>query len=145
MKLGDLYRVLLLLYPADFRRQFSEEMISVFEQRAGERFANRDSQQVAWLATEFLSIVKGAQTMWLTRSLPFQHNSSSSDAAFPIESSLTVAELTTRRHAAIKAMCAAIAKHDFINARQYSDEEARLKHLLAKMERSIPVEQSRTA
>ena len=44
MKLIDLYRVLLLLYPADFRQQFSEEMISVFEQRAGERLANRDSR-----------------------------------------------------------------------------------------------------
>jgi hypothetical protein len=145
MKLRDLYRVLLLLYPADFRRQFSEEMISVFEQRPGERFANRGSQQVAWLATEFLSIVKGAHTMWLTRILPFQHNFSSSAAELPTESSLTIAEVTTRRHAAIKGMCAAIAKHDFINARQYSDEEARLKHLLAEMEKADLVGQGRTA
>jgi hypothetical protein len=142
MKLGDVYRVLLRLYPADFRRQFSEEMISVFEQRAGERFANRDSQPVAWLAMEFLSIVKGAHTMWITRILPFQRNFSSSDAA---ETSPTVAEVAHRRQAAIKAMCEAIAKHDFINARRYSNEEARLKHLLAEMDRGISMGQSRTA
>lgn len=145
MKPRDSYRVLLLLYPADFRKQFSEEMISVFEQRAGERFANRDSQQVVWLAIEFLSVVKGAYIMWSTRILPIQRSSSSSDGALPTEASLTIAELTIRRQAAIKAMCQAIAKHDFINARQYSDEEARLKHLLAEMETGILVGESRTA
>jgi hypothetical protein len=144
MKLGDFYRVLLLLYPADFRRQFSEEMISVFEQRTGERFANRDSKQ-GWLAIEFFSIVKGAHTMWLTRILPIQRSTSSSDAAFSAETPLTIAEITSRRHTAIKDMCTSIAKHDFINARQYSDEEARLKHLLAEMEKADLVGQSRTA
>jgi hypothetical protein len=142
LKLSDLYRVLLLLYPADFRSQFSEEMISVFQQRAGERFANRDSQPIAWLAIEFLSIVKGAHTMWLTRILPFHHNSSSCDAT---EAPLTVAEVAHRRRAAIKGMCTAIAKHDFINARRYSNEEARLEHLLAEMNRGISIGQSRTA
>jgi hypothetical protein len=142
MKFGDLYRVLLLLYPADFRRHFSAEMLSVFEQRAGERFANRDSQPVTWLAIEFLSIVKGAHTMWLSRILPIHRNCSSSDAAFPTEASLTVAEVARRRHAAIKDMCTSIAKHDFINARRYSDEEARLKYLLAEMERGVLVGES---
>jgi hypothetical protein len=142
MKLSDVYRVLLLLYPADFRSQFSEEMISVFEQRAGERFASRDSQPVAWLVIELLDIVKGAYTMWLTRILPFHRNSSSSDAA---ETSLTVAEVAHRRQVAIKAMCEAIGKHDFINARRYSIEEARLKHLLAEMDRGISMGQGLTA
>jgi hypothetical protein len=142
MKLTDLYRVLLLLYPVNFRRQFSEEMISVFEQRAGERFANRDSLPVAWLAIEFLSMVKGAHTMWLTRILPIHRDSSSSDAT---DAPLTVAEVSRRRHSAIKAMCEAIAKHDFINARLYSNEETRLKHLLVEMERRISMGRSRTA
>jgi hypothetical protein len=145
MKLGDLYRVLLLLYPADFRQQFSEEMISVFEQRTGERLANRDSRPVAWLAIEFLGIVKGAHTMWLTRILPTQRSSSSSDAPFSAETPLTIAEVASRRHATIKAMCTSIAKHDFINARRYSNEEARLNHLLAEMEKADLVGQSRTA
>jgi hypothetical protein len=145
MKLIGLYRVLLLLYPADFRQQFSEEMISVFEQRAGERLANRDSQRHAWLAIEFLGIVKGAQTMWLTRILPFQRNPSSSDAAFSEETPLTIAEVASRRHAAIQDMCTSIAKHDFINAREHSNEEVSLKHLLAEMEKADLVGQSRTA
>ena len=83
--------------------------------------------------------------MWSTRILPIQRSSSSSDGALPTEASLTIAEVTTRRHAAIKSMCQAIAKHDFISARQYSDEEARLKHLLAEMETGILVGESRTA
>lgn len=145
MKLGDFYRVLLLLYPAEFRRQFSEEMISVFEQRASERFANRDAKQVVWLAVEFFSIVKGAHTMWLSRILPIQRDFSSSDAELPTQAPLTMAQITSRRHTAIKDMCTSIAKHDFINARQYSDEEARLKHLLAEMERADLVGQTRTA
>jgi hypothetical protein len=145
MKPRDLYRFLLLLYPADFRTQFSDEMISVFEQRAGERFANRDSEQVVWLASEFFSIVKGAHTMWLSRILPIQGKSSSSDPELPTEASLTIAEITTRRQVAIKAMCAAIAKHDFSNARQCSDEEARLNYLLGEMERGISAAKSRTA
>lgn len=145
MKLSDLYRALLLLYPQDFRRQFSEEMIFVFEQRAGERFANRESQPVAWLAIEFLSIVKGAHAMWLTGILPIHRNSTSSDGAFPAEASLTVAEVACRRHAAIKDMCISIAKHDFINARRYSNEEERLEDLLAEMERGILLGQSTTA
>jgi hypothetical protein len=142
MKLGDLYRVLLLLYPADFRQQFSEEMISVFEQRTGERLANRDSRPAAWLAIEFLSVVKGAHSMWLTRILPIQRSSSSSDASFSAETPLTIAEVANRRHTAIKDLCTSIAKHDFINARKYSNEEARLKHLLAEMEKADLVVES---
>jgi hypothetical protein len=138
MEPADLYRFLLLLYPADFHTQFSAEMISVFKQRAGERFANGDSKQVVWLASEFLGIVKGAHNMWLSRVIPIQRNSSSLDPELPTEVSLTIAEVTTRRQVAIKAMCRAIAKHDFIHARQYSDEEARLKYLLGEMERGRP-------
>lgn len=83
--------------------------------------------------------------MWLTRILPTQRSSSSSDAPFSAETPLTIAEVASRRHATIKAMCTSIAKHDFINARRYSNEEARLNHLLAEMEKADLVGQSRTA
>ena len=51
MKLSDLYRFLLLLYPASFRRQFSEEMISVLEQ-----------EQASALRTEILYPSPGWQS-----------------------------------------------------------------------------------
>jgi hypothetical protein len=43
---------------------------------------------------------------------------------------LTIAEAAKQRDAAIQNMVAAIADHDFIDARRYSDAEVRLKNLL---------------
>src|ERR1700691_760867 len=126
MRATDFYRGLLLLYPADFRNQFSGEMISVFEQGAGERFADRNSAPVAFFVIEFLSLLKGAFIMWLAETLTQHHNPS---AAEPPDTPI-VEELTKQRAAAIKKMCASIAEHDFNTARQYSYEEARLKNLL---------------
>jgi hypothetical protein len=143
MTVSDLYRVSLLLYPADFRRQFSEEMITVFEQSAGERFANRNTPPVAFLIIEFFSIVKGAYIMQLSRILGMRRNSL--QAAVATGEPLTIAELSSRRHAAIQDMCASIASHDFRSARRYSDEEARLKYLLDERERGMSVVESRTA
>ena len=126
MRATDFYRGFLLLYPADFRNQFSGEMISVFEQRAGERFADRNSAPVAFFVIEFLSLLKGAFIMWLAETLTQDRNPSPVDATdLP-----AVEELTKQRATAIKKMCASIAEHDFNTARQYSYEEARLKNLL---------------
>lgn len=126
MRATDVYRGLLLLYPADFRNQFSGEMISVFEQRAGERFADRNSAPVAFFVIEFLSLLKGAFIMWLAETLTQDRNPSPADAT----DTPTLEELTKLRATAIKKMCASIAEHDFNTARQYSYEEARLKNLL---------------
>ena len=126
MRASHFYRGLLLLYPADFRHQFSGEMISVFEQRAGERFADRNSAPLAFFVIEFLSLLKGAFTMWLAETLTQDRNPSLADAP----DTPTVEELTKQRATAIRKMCASIAEHDFNTARQYSYEEARLKNLL---------------
>ena len=130
MSFSNTYRILLLLYPAEFRRQFSAEMICVFEQRGSEYFADRRSATFAFLLTEFFSIVKGAYIMWFAKILPVKHNN------LPLESTpsghepITLAEATEQRDAAIKNMVASIAKHDFSNARRYSEEETRLKNLI---------------
>jgi hypothetical protein len=126
MRATDFYRGLLLLYPANFRNQFSGEMISVFEQRAGERFADRNSAPVAFFVIEFLSLLKGAFIMWLPDTLTQDRNPSPADTP----DTPTVEELTKQRATAIRKMCASIAEHDFSTARQYSYEEARLKNLL---------------
>jgi len=128
MSFSDTYRILLLLYPADFRRQFSAEMICVFEQRAREYFADRRSTTFAFLLTEFSSIVKGAYIMWFTKILPVNRCSVPVDPA--TSKPLTVEEATKQRHVAISNMVASIAKHDFSNARRYSEEEIRLKSLV---------------
>ena len=128
MNASDFYRALLHLYPATSRRQFSEEMICVFEQRAREGFANRKSAFVAFLLGEFSSIVRGAYIMWLANILPSKP--SFSDAVDSTSEPLSIAEVARLRDAAIRNMVAAIARHDFHNARRYSYEEARLKTLL---------------
>ena len=83
--------------------------------------------------------------MWTTKILPVRRKSSSPVTDRSSEASLTLAEAGTLRQQAIHAMCQALADHDFTSARQYSDEEARLKHLIAEMGAAKHVEQGRTA
>jgi hypothetical protein len=146
MRLTNTYQTLLLLYPADFRRQFSAEMLCVFEQRAGERFANGKSATIAFVLGEFFSIVKGAYTMWFARILQINRNHLPSPPTSSNFEPLTLAEATKQRETAIRNMVASIARHDFTNARRYSEEETGLKNLiqdLAKDSRQITSPASR--
>lgn len=132
IKTTTLFRALLWLYPSEFRQDFSQEMISVFEQRAGERFADRGAASFAFLLTEFFAIVKGANIMWFSNILPTRHEQSESGAT--TTHILSAEEATKLRNQAIEKMVAAIADHDFVKARRYSDEEARLKHVLEELQ-----------
>src|ERR1700726_2636470 len=108
MRIVDLYRGLLFVYPADFRDQFSEEMISVFQQKASERPEN-----LKFLLGEFSSIVKGACIMWLAKILTRDSAPSEAEDATCIP--VTVSELVRQRQTTIKKMVASIAAHDFLN------------------------------
>ena len=130
MRFSNTYRILLFLYPADFRRRFSAEMLLVFEQRVNEHLANRGSGPFAFLLIEFWGIMKGAYIMWFAKILGNNRKSLSREATTSSIEPLTVAEATKRRDAAIKNMVASIAKHDFSSARRYSYEETRLKNLI---------------
>jgi hypothetical protein len=68
--------------------------------------------------------------MWLGKILPMNRNRSASGSAFVTTATLSFEDATKQRDLAIRNMVAAIANHDFVNARQYSDEEARLKEVL---------------
>ena len=138
MRVVDLYRGLLFLYPGDFRNQFSEEMISVFQQRAGER-----PETFQFFLSEFSGIAKGACIMWLAKILT--RNPSPSEAEDATCTPVTTAELNSQRQAAIRKMVASIAKHDFLNARRYSYEEVRLKRILRDLEDGISVPGRSTA
>ena len=130
MRAANLYRWVLLLYPPEFRQQFSEEMISVFQQRSGEHFANRRFASFAFVLKEFFGVVKGAHVMWLSKFLPVDHDGLRPDTSVSSTATLTASEVKLQREAAIRNMVAAIAGHDFINARRYSYEEMRLKKIL---------------
>jgi hypothetical protein len=138
MRISNLYRGLLSLYPADFRKQFSEEMFCVFEQRAGERFAR--SAPVGFVLAELSSIVREAYPMWLAKILPVHRHRS--DVVAATDASPTLAELMKHRETAIKNMVASIATHDFINARRYSYEAHRLNNLLQNLQNGKSVEHS---
>ena len=128
MRFSNAYRILLFLYPAEFRRRFSAEMLFVFEQSANEAPADRGSASFAFLLTEFSGIMKGAYIMWFAKIIGRKRLSQ--EATTSSIEPLTVAEATKRRDAAIKNMVASIAKHDFSSARQYSYEETRLKNVI---------------
>jgi hypothetical protein len=130
MTIGSFYCRLLWLYPTEFRKQFSEEMLSVFEQKASERCANRKPVPFGFLLIEFSSIVQGAYVMWLKQILSMDRNGAPSDSSTTVELAPDYEEATKQRSLAIQNMVAAIAKHDFIAARRYSDEEARLKVII---------------
>jgi hypothetical protein len=132
MKTSAIYRGLLRLYPSAFRQQFSEEMISVFEQRAGEHFAHRQTASFAFLLTEFSGIVRGAYIMWLSNISTLHRRQSESGAA--ASSILSGEEAAKLRSQVIQQMVAAIADHDFVAARRFSDEEARLKQVIEELE-----------
>ena len=140
MKVVDLYRGLLFLYPGDFRNQFSEEMISVFQQRAGER-----PETFQFFLSEFSGIAKGACIMWLAKILTLDRNSAPREAEDATSTPVTIAELASQRQTAIRKMVASIAKHDFLNARRYSYEEVRLKRILRDLEDGISAPRGSTA
>jgi hypothetical protein len=138
MTVGSLYRGMLWLYPSDFRKQFSEEMICVFEQRAGERVADRESASFAFLLIEFSGILKGAYIMWLGKIRLSNRNRSASDSALITTPIVSFEDATKRRDLAIRNMVAAIADHNFVSARRYSDEEARLKQIIEQLQSNAP-------
>jgi hypothetical protein len=125
---------LLWLYPPDYRRQFSEEMTSVFEQRSGEISKEHRILSWAFLLSETSGIFKGAFLMWLTKIRAINRTRSQRGPELPVTPLLSLEEVARQRAAAIRSMVAAIAEHDFVAARRNSDEEVRLAQLLATLE-----------
>jgi hypothetical protein len=156
------YRMLVRLYPGDFRRQFSGEMLHVFEQRASERFAFGKTASIVFVFREFASLLRGAQTMWMAKvfstakdvlkdnlvpdrkkehvllPLLFRREKTLIGAGDETgdtnpETVLNAADIQKLRDAAINNMVRAIAGHDFPGARHYSAEENRLQRLLREV------------
>jgi hypothetical protein len=165
------YRILLGLYPGDFRQQFSGEMLHVFEQRASERFAFGKTASIVFVFREFGSLLRGAQTMWMDKVFSTAKQVSKDNLVSdrkkkhvllplffrqektPIaaghqtgdansETGLSSADIQRLRDAAVNNMVRAIAGHDFPGARHYSAEESRLQRLLREV--NEPMKSQRT-
>lgn len=129
-----IFRCLLWLYPLEYRRQFSEEMASVFERRSGEISKEHRILWWAFLLFETSGIFKGAFLMWLTKIRAINRARSQCGPELPVTPLLSMEEVARQRTAAIRSMVAAIAEHDFVAARRNADEEVRLAQLLATQE-----------
>jgi len=70
--------------------------------------------------------------MWFSKILPFDRKQS--EYCETTTSNLSAEEATKLRNQAIQKMVATIADHDFVSARRFSDEEARLKHVLEELQ-----------
>jgi hypothetical protein len=134
MTSNRIFRCLLWLYPLDYRRQFSEEMASVFEQRPGEVSKESRILSCAFLLSETSGIFKGAFLMWLTKIVAMNRTRSQCGPELPVTPLLSMEEAARQRSAAIRSTVAAIAEHDFVGARRYSDEEVRLAQVLETLQ-----------
>ena len=55
-----IFWALLALYPRKFREQFSDEMLSVFQQKIDERTGFRENVVCALICGEYFCLLKGA-------------------------------------------------------------------------------------
>jgi hypothetical protein len=68
MTMHHVYRMLLRLYSRDYRDEFADEMIAVFEQSAVERLAQGWRAYAGFLVREYAGLIAGAmkdQPIWL--------------------------------------------------------------------------------
>jgi hypothetical protein len=144
------YRVLLRLYPTDYRALFALEMQNAFERAAEEHFLLGRFVFIRFLLGEFLGLLWGAGGEWIaklttdrtvrgrclpdlrmmrppgvSRELWFAGACPSGRSGAEGERSMPdeVMEAQARLSTLIQRMVDAIANHDYPGARRYSDEE----------------------
>jgi hypothetical protein len=78
--------------------------------------------------------VKAANVMWFTKIMSFDRSRSEFGLEAATTPILNAEEATKHRKHVIQKIVAAIADHDVVSARRYSDEESRLKHFLEELE-----------
>jgi|SRR5581483_8932501 len=114
------YRVLLSLYPAEYREQFASEMAAVFDRTWPERRENA----AAFLIRETAGAIGGAARQWL--------NPAPAPALACAQSDLPPEVLAAqqRTDALVERMVQAIATHRFEEARRCAREETEARETL---------------
>jgi hypothetical protein len=143
MNIVRVYRMLLYLYPNYFRQQFSEEMVDVFRQRAHDLTTRRGAVYASFVLREYIGLPIGAAGAWIGGIMPKKKYLVISipiiSEHFPKptaeEARLSTPELQ-RRHDEVQAtMFQAAANHDFVTARFYEAQVARLHVFLDRRSR----------
>jgi hypothetical protein len=143
MNIQRVYRMLLRLYPKEFREQFSEEMFEVFRQKAHDLTAGRGVMFASFVFREFIGLPVGAAGAWIggimlvkkyfVVSIPILSQHFPKPTAE--EAGLSMAELQQRHDEIQATMFQAAANHDFIAARSYEAQVGRLHLLLRRRSR----------
>jgi DNA-binding PadR family transcriptional regulator len=124
--LSRAYAMGLVLYPADFRAQFGAEMVTVFEEAAAQRRNRGRTSVLLFFVGEMLGLLTGA-----ARERAFRDDATRVQDDLPFPSDLAgterYLEMVSRR------LKHAIAKHEFVNARYYDQQERKARGLLAEL------------
>jgi hypothetical protein len=143
MQILMVYRMLLCLYPNDFRQQFAREMLEVFRQKTQDPASDRGPMFASFVLREFIGLAIGAAGAWIGRTMPknkcFAISIPIISDRFPKptaeEAGLSTSELQQRHDAVQTSMFQAAAGHDFATARSYEAEVARLQLFLNRRNR----------
>jgi hypothetical protein len=141
------YKILLQLYPRDFRAMFATEMSNTFEEASVERRRRGLGTYVRFALAELMALTMGAGIEWIAklttdssvrgRSLPdrllMRPPGVSFDAHYAgafLSAPEELSKAQERTELLVKRIVQAISHHDFTGARRYSDEERQArKHL----------------
>jgi hypothetical protein len=130
------YRILLRLYPSDYRHMFAGEMLNAFALALDERRRRGTPGEIGFVLGEFMGLIGGACAEWIakcttngtTRKIGFA-GARASRHALPEE----VVEVQGRIAVLIERTVHAIANHDFPGARTYSHEEREARENLRRL------------
>lgn len=137
------YRLLLRLYPREFRETFGAEMSAVFEQAAPEARRAGWWASVRFFVRELGGLVAGAAAAWACRRGPALDlrkmrppDVSHRAYAAAVDEVLEVRKLVSSN---LVRMQQAIARRDFVQARFYSGEDYKAREALRRVERKYRI------
>lgn len=126
MFLRRLYSTLLEMYPAGFRAQFGAEMADVFAQAAAHAGGQGRARLLRFVMKELSGLIAGAMR---ERVLHSRRAPAAGELAFPSN----IAEAESYQRIVSERVIAAIANHDFENARYYDLQDRKARALLADL------------
>jgi hypothetical protein len=119
------YDLLLRLYPKEHRELFGEEMAAVLRQAAEERRRDGVWAYIRFAVFEIAGLLAGAAALWAARLAERPRLKPAAAVWFPTATDIPETERLIQR--SIDCMVNAIATHQFVKARFYSEVERKLR------------------
>ena len=139
------FRILLRLYPASYRDLLGEEMFSVFEQAAQEQRARGCLAFTRFALAEVFGLLLGSAGAWrryraTERALDLRNmrppEVSKASYCTAVDEVLAARQLVAVN---LGLMQEAISRHEFVQARFYSDEERKAREHLRSVRRKYRI------